>query len=48
MRAGRFVRDWKEEERLRRFCRENGLEDVAEQIQAVYVEVEVEVSENEH
>ncbi len=44
----RFVRDRKEEERIKQFCRENGLEDVAEQIQAVYVEVEVEVGENEH
>ena len=43
-----FVRSRKEEERMKRFCRENGLEDVAEQIQAVYVEVEVEVGENEH
>ena len=41
MEAGRFVRNRKEEERIRRFCRENGLEDVAERIQAVYVEVEV-------
>ena len=43
MEAGRFVRDRKEEERIKRFCRENGLEDIAERIQAVYVEVEVEV-----
>jgi len=37
----RFVRDWKAEERFKQFCRENELEDIAEQIQAVYVEAEV-------
>lgn len=36
----RFVRDRKEEERIKQFCREHGLEDIAELIQAVYVEVE--------
>lgn len=41
-----FVRDKKGEERIKQFCRENGLEDIAEQIQAVYVEVEVEVGED--
>lgn len=39
----KFVMDRKDEERIKQFCRENGLEDLAEQIQAVYVEVEVEV-----
>jgi len=39
----KFVRDRKEEERIKKFCRENGLEDIAEQIQAVYVEVAEEV-----
>ena len=43
MEAGRFVRDRKEEERIKQFCRENGLEDIAKQIQAVYVEVGVEM-----
>jgi len=42
----RFVRDRKDEERIKQFCREHGLEDIAEQIQAVYVEVEEEVGEN--
>jgi len=37
----RFVRDRKEEERIKRFCIENGLADLAEQIRAVYIEVEV-------
>ena len=42
-----FVRDKKEEERIKQFCRENGLEDIAERIQAVYVEVAEEVDEDE-
>ena len=42
-----FVRDKKEEERIKQFCRENELEDIAEQIQAVYVEVAEEVDEDE-
>jgi len=41
MKGKKFVRDRKEEERIKQFCRENGLEDIAEQIQAVYVEVGV-------
>ena len=40
------MRDKKEEERIKQFCRENGLEDIAEQIQAVYVEVAEEVNED--
>ena len=36
----KFIRDRKEEERIKQFCIENGLEDLAEQIQAVYVEVD--------
>jgi len=36
----KFIRDRKEEERIKQFCRENGLEDIAEQIRAVYVEVD--------
>jgi len=39
-----FVRDRRGEERIKQFCRENGLEDVAEQIQAVYVEVDADDS----
>ena len=35
-----FVRDKKGEERIKQFCMENGLADLAEQIIAVYVEVE--------
>ncbi len=41
MEAGKkFVGDEKEEERIKQFCIENGLADVAEQIRAVYVEVD--------
>jgi hypothetical protein len=43
MELRRFVRDKKEEERIKQFCKENGLEDIAEQIQVVYVEVVEEV-----
>ena len=39
MKCKKFVRDRREEERIKQFYRENGLEDIAEQIQAVYVEV---------
>jgi len=39
----RFVRDRRGEGRIKQFCRENGLEDIAERIQAVYVEVAEEV-----
>ncbi len=42
-----FVRDRKKEERIKQFCRENRLEDIAEQIIAVYVEVEVDVNADE-
>jgi hypothetical protein len=45
MESGRFVRDRKEEELIEQFCRENGLEDTAEQIQAVYVGVEVDAND---
>ena len=41
------MRDKKEEERIKQFCRDNGLEDIAERIQAVYVEVAEEVDEDE-
>gem|GEM_PF-2516316 len=43
MKCKKFVRDRREEERIKQFYRENGLEDIAEQIQAVYVEVAEEV-----
>ena len=43
----RFVRDRKEEEGIKQFCRENELEDIAERIQAVYVEVAEEVDADE-
>jgi len=41
-----FVRGRKEEERIKKFCMENGLADLAEQIQAVYIEVAEEVDED--